>query len=95
MCVVHVVSIFSASAQLSLSVSAVGSRAGPQDISVVFIMGSVGPLSSPGTIVVITVAYVLFSTHVWIARAQIANQLKSWGRDYPKKITELVQRIIL
>ncbi|CAE8581496.1 unnamed protein product [Polarella glacialis] len=58
-------------------------------------MGSVGPLSSPGTIVVITVAYVLFSTHVWIARAQIANQLKSWGRDYPKKITELVQRIIL
>ncbi|CAE8741894.1 unnamed protein product [Polarella glacialis] len=58
-------------------------------------MGSVGPLSSPGTIVAITVAYVLVSTHVWIARAQIANQLKSWGRDYPKKITELVLRIIL
>ncbi|CAE8721971.1 unnamed protein product [Polarella glacialis] len=58
-------------------------------------MGSVGPLSSPGTIVAITVSYILVSTHVWIARAQIANQLKSWGRHYPKKITELVLRITL
>ncbi|CAE8627434.1 unnamed protein product, partial [Polarella glacialis] len=47
------------------------------------------------TIVVITVLYVIISTHLWIARAQIESQLTNWGRHYSKKITELFLRIIL
>ncbi|CAE8614081.1 unnamed protein product [Polarella glacialis] len=56
-------------------------------------MGSVDPQFSPGTAVVVTVAYLVLSTHVWIERARIANTVKRWGRSYPN-LAELFRSIL-
>ncbi|CAE8681556.1 unnamed protein product [Polarella glacialis] len=58
-------------------------------------MGSVDPLLSPGTIVVVTVSSVVISAHVWSARAHIANQVERWSRHCSEKTTELFRRTIL
>ncbi|CAE8660553.1 unnamed protein product [Polarella glacialis] len=55
-------------------------------------MGSVDPQFSPGTAVVVTLAYIVLSTHVWTERARIANTVKRWGRSYPN-LAELFRSI--